>query len=53
MARRANPHEYRSGEKIPTYVRPTGETVVYPEFFIHPGLKPAPRAWTRIVRKGQ
>jgi hypothetical protein len=29
------------------YRRPTGETVVYPEFFLHPGLKPAPRAWTR------
>jgi hypothetical protein len=55
--------------KTPNYHRPTGETVVYPEFFMHPGLKPAPRAWTRedtrrlelaakmgprrIVRKGQ
>lgn len=31
----------------PNYKRPTGETVVYPEFFMHPGLKPPPRAWTR------
>ncbi len=23
-----------------------GQTVVYPEAFLHPGLKPAPRAWT-------
>lgn len=27
--------------------RPSGETVVYPEFFLHPGLKPAPKPWTR------
>jgi len=55
--------------KNPNYSRPSGETVVYPDFFMHPGLKPAPRAWTRadtlrleaaakmgprrIVRKGQ
>lgn len=55
--------------KTPNYQRPGGETVVYPDFFMHPGLKPAPRAWTRedtrrlevaakmgprrIVRKGQ
>ncbi len=67
--RRANPHEFRAGEKVPTYRRQNGETVVYPEFFMHPGLTPAPRAWTRedtrrleatakdgpkrIVRKGQ
>lgn len=56
-------------DKKPNYTRPSGETVVYPEFFMHPGLKPAPRPWTRedtrrlevaakmeprrIVRKGQ
>ena len=34
-------------DKKPNYQRPHGETVVYPEFFLHPGLKPAPRAWTR------
>jgi len=34
-------------DKRPNYARPTGETVVYPEFFLHPGLKPAPRPWTR------
>lgn len=67
--RRANPNEFRAGEKVPAYSRPSGETVVYPEFFLHPGLKPAPRPWTRedtrrlevaakmgprrIVRKGQ
>lgn len=28
----------------PRYVEPT---VVYPELFLHPGLKPAPKAWTR------
>lgn len=33
--------------KKPNYTRPNGETVVYPEFFLHPGLKPTPRAWTR------
>lgn len=33
--------------KAPNYTRSTGETVVYPEFFMHPGLKPQPRAWTR------
>jgi hypothetical protein len=47
IARRANPNEFRSGEKVPAYGRPNGETVVYPEFFLHPGLKPAPRPWTR------
>lgn len=31
----------------PNYNRPSGETVVYPDFFMHPGLKPAPRPWTR------
>jgi hypothetical protein len=45
--RRKNPHEFRAGEKIPNYQTRSGETVVYPEFFLHPGLKPAPRAWTR------
>lgn len=55
--------------KEPNYRTKDGQTVVYPEFFLHPGLKPAPRAWTRedtrrleaaakqtprrIVRKGQ
>jgi hypothetical protein len=33
--------------KPPNYQRGNGQTVVYPEFFLHPGLKPAPRAWTR------
>lgn len=33
--------------KNPDYTRPSGETVVYPDFFMHPGLKPAPRPWTR------
>lgn len=33
--------------KAPSYQRPGGETVVYPEFFLHPGLRPAPRPWTR------
>lgn len=33
--------------KVPNYVRPNGETVVYPDFFLHPGLKPAPRPWKR------
>ena len=45
--RRKNPYEFRAGEKVPNYQRPNGETVVYPDFFLHPGLKPAPRAWTR------
>lgn len=43
----ANPHEFRSGEKTPSYTRPNGQTVVYPEFFLHPGLKPEPKPWTR------
>jgi hypothetical protein len=47
MARRANPHVFYAGDKMPTYTRPSGETVVYPEFIMHPGLKPPPRAWTR------
>lgn len=39
-------HRVVIGQK--TYCqRPSGETVVYPEFFLHPGLKPAPRPWTR------
>lgn len=39
-------HRVAIGQK--TYCqRPSGETVVYPEFFLHPGLKPAPRPWTR------
>ena len=27
--------------------RERSETVVYPEMYLHPGLKPPPRAWTR------
>jgi hypothetical protein len=38
---------HRAIEGKSLYKRPGGETVVYPEFFMHPGLKPAPRAWTR------
>lgn len=38
---------HRVEGKPANYARPSGETVVYPEFFMHPGLKPAPRAWTR------
>lgn len=54
--------------KKPNYVH-AGQTVVYPDFFLHPGLKPVPKPWTRedtrrleaaakmaprkIVRKGQ
>jgi hypothetical protein len=34
-------------DKKPNYQRSGGETVVYPEFFLHPGLKKPPRAWTR------
>lgn len=33
-------------QKPATYSH-AGQTVVYPDFFLHPGLKPAPRAWTR------
>jgi hypothetical protein len=32
--------------KKPNYPH-NGQTVVYPDFFLHPGLKPVPRAWTR------
>jgi hypothetical protein len=61
-------HRHVEGKK-PNYTTHSGQTVVYPDFFLHPGLKPAPRAWTRadtlrleaaakmgprrIVRKGQ
>lgn len=54
--------------KKPNYMH-DGAMVVYPDFFLHPGLKPEPRAWTRedtrrleaaakmgprhIIRKGQ
>lgn len=39
-------HRVVIGQK--TYCqRKDGETVVYPDFFLHPGLTPAPRAWTR------
>lgn len=38
---------HRVDGKKPNYQRSDGQTVVYPEFFLHPGLKPAPRAWTR------
>jgi hypothetical protein len=41
MAHRAEP------TKPATYTRPSGETVVYPDFFLPPGLKPLPKAWTR------
>jgi hypothetical protein len=34
-------------DKKPNYQRTGGETVVYPEFFLHPGLKKPARAWTR------
>lgn len=35
--------------KIPHYVdsRPENKTVIYPEVFLPPGLKPLPKAWTR------
>lgn len=33
--------------KIPNYQRQNGQTVVYPDFFLHPGLKKEPRPWTR------
>lgn len=33
--------------KVANYTRPNGETVVYPDFYMHPGLKAPPRAWTR------
>lgn len=35
--------------RVPHYVdsRPENKTVVYPEVFLHPGLKPIPKAWTR------
>lgn len=39
-------HRAVEGKK-PNYTRPNGETVVYPDFFLHPGLKPSPRPWTR------
>lgn len=39
-------HRVVIGQK--TYCqRKDGETVVYPDFFLHPGLKPAPKPWTR------
>lgn len=38
-------HRVIEGKK-PNYPH-NGGTVVYPDFFLHPGLKPAPRAWTR------
>ena len=34
-------------EKTTLYTRYNGETDVYPDFFLHPGLKSLPRAWTR------
>lgn len=33
-------------DKKPDYQH-NGQLVVYPDFFLHPGLKPAPRPWTR------
>lgn len=55
--------------RAPQYARPASKTVVYPEIFTHPGLKPLPKPWTvsddrrlanaikhgrqHIVRKGQ
>ena len=38
-------HRSLEGKK-PNYPH-NGQTVVYPDFFLHPGLKPLPRAWTR------
>jgi len=34
-------------KKSPNYQRQNGQTVVYPDFFLHPGLKKEPRPWTR------
>lgn len=39
-------HRVQEGKK-PNYTTQSGQTVVYPDFFLHPGLKPAPRPWTR------
>lgn len=39
--------------KAPNYTRPNGETVVYPDFFLPPGLKPLPRAWDRAEARRQ
>lgn len=35
--------------RVPHYVdsRPENKTIVYPEVFLPPGLKPIPKAWTR------
>lgn len=33
--------------KKPNYQTHDGQTVVYPDFFLHPGLKPMPKPWTR------
>ena len=57
-----------SSDRKATYQR-QGQTVVYPDFFLHPGLRPEPKAWThkdtlkleaaqkmgprRIIRKGR
>jgi hypothetical protein len=38
---------HRVEDRKPNYTTSSGQTVVYPDFFLHPGLKPAPRAWTR------
>lgn len=38
-------HRVTSGKR-PDY-KHNGQTVVYPDFFLHPGLKPPPKAWTR------
>lgn len=44
IAHRADGHHT---EKTTLYTRPNGQTVVYPEFFLHPGLKPPERPWKR------
>lgn len=37
---------HRAPERKAT-VQHQGQTVVYPDFFLHPGLKPEPKPWTR------
>ena len=41
----------KKSNDIPNYTRPSGQTVVYPEFFLHPGLKPAPKPWTMVDQR--
>lgn len=41
-----NPTLFVNQRRLELQNRSNSQTVVYPDFFMHPGLKPKPKAWT-------